>query len=360
GRTLTLQPGWNLIGSPYSFPVKLDVDQAEFYGPLTYGGDTGEGWSDVVSELLPWGGYALYNRENTARTLRIDPLAGPASLPRVADKPFDGWKLQLSVRGATYSDPANFIGRVAGAKDDLDRFDNPEPPYLDEYVSLAMDRPGWSRLSGPGPAAAGIPRFTSDIRSPRGTNGVWDIDLYVKGEEGPVRISPHLFGEVPRDFQVVLLDLMTREMTDLTSGNDGILIADYIPAHDFQGKVLPHPFKVIAGAADYVTRTVDEILSMLPEKVALFQNYPNPFNPSTRIRYALPRPGLVSLKVYNLLGQEVVTLVDEWKPGGYHRILWDGTDSRGAPVGTGIYIFRLHTQEPRGTTSRTRKMLLLK
>lgn len=89
---------------------------------------------------------------------------------------------------------------------------------------------------------------------------------------------------------------------------------------------------------------------------ALHQNYPNPFNPSTTIRYSLPTRGKVSLTIYNLLGQTIQTLTDQTESAGEHEVTWDGRDVSGEPVASGVYLYRLTTDN--GTLSR--KMLLLK
>ncbi|MCH7520669.1 MAG: T9SS type A sorting domain-containing protein [Candidatus Marinimicrobia bacterium] len=74
---------------------------------------------------------------------------------------------------------------------------------------------------------------------------------------------------------------------------------------------------------------------------SLSQSYPNPFNPSTSIRYELPIPTQTILLVYNLSGQEVIRLVDEYMNSGYHLALWDGRDKTGKSVASGIYFARL-------------------
>ena len=89
----------------------------------------------------------------------------------------------------------------------------------------------------------------------------------------------------------------------------------------------------------------------LPARFALDQNYPNPFNPLTVIRYQLPVGGKVTLKVYNLLGQEVQTLVDEIQDAGFKSVEWDAS---GAP--SGVYYYRINA----GSFSQVRKMLLVK
>lgn len=88
----------------------------------------------------------------------------------------------------------------------------------------------------------------------------------------------------------------------------------------------------------------------------LAQNYPNPFNPSTVISYSLKYEGPVQLDIFNLLGQHVRALVDGWNYAGANSVNWDGTDSRGRTVPTGVYLYRLQTTHE----SITRKMALIR
>lgn len=92
-----------------------------------------------------------------------------------------------------------------------------------------------------------------------------------------------------------------------------------------------------------------------PTVFVLYQNYPNPFNPETRLRYQLTQPNRVLLQVFNLLGQEVRTLVDENKPAGFYEETWDGKDNHGLRVASGVYLYKLES----GDSNLTKKMLLL-
>jgi hypothetical protein len=94
----------------------------------------------------------------------------------------------------------------------------------------------------------------------------------------------------------------------------------------------------------------------LPARLALAQNRPNPFNPSTEIRFSLPRTTEVSLKVYDLAGRVVRTLVDGELQGGEHTAVWRGEDDAGARASSGLYVYRLTA----GGTTVARKMMLLK
>jgi parallel beta-helix repeat protein len=108
-----------------------------------------------------------------------------------------------------------------------------------------------------------------------------------------------------------------------------------------------------------------KIVSATPvsEKFSLFQNYPNPFNPTTVIEYRVESsesrakaPVHATLTIYNILGQKVKTLVDEAKYPGTYQVLWDGKDEKGQSMASGIYFYRLKTDE----TIEVKKMLLLK
>ena len=88
----------------------------------------------------------------------------------------------------------------------------------------------------------------------------------------------------------------------------------------------------------------------------LNQNYPNPFNPETTIEYQLPENSFVLVKVSNILGQEIKTLVNENKPAGNHFIKWDGTDNSGNKVSSGIYVYKIKA----GNFIDIKKMVLLK
>jgi hypothetical protein len=94
----------------------------------------------------------------------------------------------------------------------------------------------------------------------------------------------------------------------------------------------------------------------LPTEYSLSQNAPNPFNPSTQISYALPNPGKVELVIYNMIGQQIRSLVDGDRPAGYHRAVWDGRDEHGRGVASGVYFYRFASLG----LVQTRRMLVLK
>ncbi len=83
----------------------------------------------------------------------------------------------------------------------------------------------------------------------------------------------------------------------------------------------------------------------LPKELTLDQNYPNPFNPTTTVRYGLPISSRVNLRIMNIRGQTVRTLVDEEKQAGWYTVTWDGKNESGQDVSSGVYLYLLETNE---------------
>ncbi|MCH8171448.1 MAG: T9SS type A sorting domain-containing protein, partial [Bacteroidetes bacterium] len=107
--------------------------------------------------------------------------------------------------------------------------------------------------------------------------------------------------------------------------------------------------------AKFSVTAVDNEL-VIPQKFTLEQNYPNPFNPTTTIRFALPEASFVILRIYNMLGQEVKTLVNGEKNAGTYNVQWRGDNNFGVKVSSGTYIYRVIA----GQNIFTKKMVLLK
>jgi hypothetical protein len=111
-------------------------------------------------------------------------------------------------------------------------------------------------------------------------------------------------------------------------------------------------------AVDNQGRTVKVVATAkaIPEKFALYQNHPNPFNLETQISFDLPVNSKVSLKIYNLTGQLVRTIIDRDMEAGQHKVVWDGKNQKGETVASGIYFYRLEA----GDYVSVKKMGLVK
>ena len=117
------------------------------------------------------------------------------------------------------------------------------------------------------------------------------------------------------------------------------------------------------GAIGYHTKTIGALeppaaldLAALPKTYALYPAHPNPFNPETTLPFYLPTRGQIRLRIYDLLGQPIRTLVDDAFPAGFHQQVWQGLDDQGQTVGSGLYLVEMQAQDWR----QIRKVMLLK
>lgn len=180
--------------------------------------------------------------------------------------------------------------------------------------------------------------ITGDVRNIQIKSNVSDLQLFSSEVDGGYRMG--------------LIDL-TGTAT-IPSGNAQIAVITY----EGDGELSVSSAIVVDNDATEmnVEITNSKLETVLPTEYSLGQNQPNPFNPSTDISFSLPIAGQVKLVVYNILGAEVATLVDEVRSAGVHRVSWNGTNSSGQQVASGIYLYRLTA----GDFAATKKMLLLK
>ena len=170
---MELFPGWNFVGNPFFFSVPISLDQGDLTGPITYGIGEKSGWSEVVTELLPWGGYLINNKTDTLQVVELMPtqveVVDNSGLNRINVSPppreaVNAWRLQISVDSEHYFDHNNYIGRDFRSLEGLDRGDLYEPPMIDGHLAVGLS-----------PEADGGYYHTTDIRSINEVNGVWDI-----------------------------------------------------------------------------------------------------------------------------------------------------------------------------------------
>lgn len=112
----------------------------------------------------------------------------------------------------------------------------------------------------------------------------------------------------------------------------------------------------LAGKAAEVQPVSTQIERAAPSDFSLLQNVPNPFNPETSIAFEVPSSERVRLSIYTSLGQEIRTLVDEVRDPGNYTVRWDGRDSFGRQVASGVYFYRMEA----GTFNGVKRMMLLK
>lgn len=166
------------------------------------------------------------------------------------------------------------------------------------------------------------------------------------------------------DTNVVSITSGNPNYNDIAPGNistsNGIYVIKFAP-NSPGGKSIPFKVDIFSdnclfwsdnfSVFLYPTGIAENQTKELPQKFALHQNFPNPFNSSTTIEFALPQSSFVTLKIYNLLGEEIATLIAEKREAGIHQFHWDATG-----LESGVYFYRLDTEK----FVQTRKILLLK
>jgi hypothetical protein len=242
-----------------------------------------------------------------------------------------------TVPGEPLRDTQNFLGMAPDARPGFDRHDLVEAPGIGEFVRLTIHEDGR--------------RLMQSYRPGRGDGQAWDLtlDAYVpsRGDAVPADVRFDVFGELPDDFGVYLLDLDRRIL--LASGDaPADLAATRLTASASEVQRL----RVIVGTPDFARRHSDDI-PLEQFETALEANYPNPFTRQTTIAYRLGEPQEVEITVYNVLGQRVRRLVTGRREAGPHTVQWDARDDLGQPVASGVYFYRIRAGDFVGTRRMT-------
>jgi hypothetical protein len=343
---IVLNPGWNMIGTPFNFTLLWDNCSLSSDSVLTlYAWDQQQDPAFDLPRMEPWQGYWLYNADTLAAFLDVPPRqagvgkTAPIRHGLLTGLQSDEWLWKLSAEGDGYRDPCNYAGIRQGAREQWDRMDRPEPPPVERGVELYFDNSHWKSNSG---------TYAADIRDPGKEGYVWNFLVESESAEKTLTVQWQLQGTLPEGWKAFLFDL-----------DEGVSVSmtEYL-SHKFKtGKETPNhrSFKLVAGTPEFIENNSDDI-PLVPVKFHLYHNYPNPFNPETAIRYSLPAKGPVKLVIFNSLGQRVRVLVQKEQKAGYHEVIWDGRDDRGAAVSSGVYIYRLQA----ASRVASRKMVLIR
>jgi len=328
-----LNKGWNMIGNPFSFPVEVAYNPEQLSGLYLYGNDMKDGWEGPVQKIEPWAGYAIHNY-SIDDSIIIKPFSDSNSLNR---KTYSGWVLKINIEGKNMFDRTARLGRAADALEIKDGYDIPLLPKVENFIMLGLDPGGDLKFD-----------YSSDIRSLEEKNGIWDMRLLSNGSRDyPVDIVGTLSDIDNEKLFISVVDIQQRIIFD-DFLQTGVSIREKLDT--------AYDLKLVAGDEYFVSEMSNKILEDIPAQYLLSQNYPNPFNPITHIDFALPRRSRVNIRVFSLLGKEVITLANEELGYGNHSLIWSGLDQFGKPVATGVYLLKFQTKE----IIKTRKMILLK
>ncbi len=341
---ISLRPGWNMFASPFAFKIpRENVDLGGLETEIITHNENG--YVPVVEGqgkfLEAWEGYLIFNDSTQAVTLSIHPSEGQLALPPPTLKSTVAadWFIDIKAQCDYARDNYNTVGIIADADMEWDRHERYEPPPIGAYISVNFPRNKWQ-------AKPNI--YRTDFRPPTSEGYVWEFEVETNFHGEAVTLDFENLESLPANFEIRLEDGTLNQKVDLQNNRQ------YIFSSSPGGKA--QEFRIIAGTSNFVGENTT-IGVEIPETFELVQNFPNPFNPSTTIRFGLPQSSRVVLKIYNVLGQEVATLLDGVeKVAGNHNVVWDGKDQLGRAVSSGIYLYQMRA----GNVVLTRKMTLLK
>jgi len=334
--TITLQPGWNQIATPFAFPVAWD--RVQVIGgqlqqqPVRWNGSD---YEYNQTTLEPWEGYFVFNANPAEVRLSVPNResrgASPALLKTFAHSENE-FLLQIKAHGlkSGWKDEQNFVGVFAEATNAPDRFDFLEAPPIGDHIRLS--------IMSERHAHAG------NFRAISTTGSFWDLRLSTTGGKEKVRLTFSERKKLPAGFQIWVLDTDRQSSLPISQGQVELEIAP---------KGATTNLRLIVGTAEFANESSAGI-PLIPYQFALRQNYPNPFNrstersrrsPETRIEYELAERAEVKLEIFNLLGQSVRVLINATQSAGAYTANWDGKDRRGNFANSGVYFYRLTAGE---------------
>ena len=338
---ITLNPGFTFVANPFNFAVPVSIIYLENGTDLDIRSFNGSEFVDFTGSLQPFSGYAVFSE--LADRLFIDPNVFPTPIESskenaVEKDPESRWSVRISAHIQNARDTQTFAEVASDAATGWDKYDRVEAPVIGEYVSVYFPHPEWGTV---------LSNYTKDVRPEPANGEVWEFEVRTNIRD---EVKLHFDGilDVPEKFEVWLVDEALGFHQNLRELN----VFSIAGGETAQAKRL----QLVVGRKEFVDTELPE-LQTIPTSFELEQNFPNPFNPATTIRYGLSIDSRVTLKIFNLLGKEIISLVNnEPQKAGFHIAIWNGKNRGGQTVASGIYVYQLRA----GDFGMSKKMAFLK
>ncbi len=367
--TTEADSGWNLIGNPYAATIdwdnsanwtKTNIDATIYM--WDYATSEYKTWNGVVGDLgdgliAPFQGFWVkadaaspsLTVKETAKTTNGS-FVGKLSTERVSTDDVPSFSITLADDENETSTHFMFSESAKIGKDHLDGYRLAPQAGISTYIELSSINELEDKLS-----INNLPRyFGIPIKIPL------QVDAFERGlsVQKPLNFQFNNFEHIPNGWKIYLVD--TRENKEVRVNGGSIVPFTFYGSNDRSAPNADRDkqAKITTKAAPDADRfhiTIepgfDAEVNNLPANLELKQNYPNPFNPTTNIEFSLPIQSRVSVKIYDLLGREVVTLADGELKAGLHTYTWDASRQS-----SGVYIYRIVTRDE----AITKKMTLIK
>jgi hypothetical protein len=335
---ITLERGWNQIGNPFPFPISwenvISNTPIGINSINKWNSDTEE-YEPGQSVLEPWVGYFIDNPISEPVFLEFLPIentsGGEPFLSNI-DLSQGEFIIQLKLEDTKTrrSDTQNYVGMIRQAEQGFDQFDFRDVPSPIDRMKLTI--------------VHNEENYSGNFIPVSDDGAYWDLKISSSTSNEIGNLTFENLEQLPSEFNVWLLDVNNKKSIRITEGIAAIT------------GTTNSNYRLIVGTKIFAENNNEEI-NLEPRDYYLLQNFPNPFNPTTTIKYSIADDSNVKLIIYDLIGKEISTLInDEQKSAGAYSIIWDGKNNFGNEVSSGLYFYRLITEK----FVQTNKMLLLK
>jgi len=352
-----IEKGWNQVGLPIAYKsfwrdmwfrsastnAKLTLEEAveqDIISPAVYWyrhnkNVQGYEWGMLDSVIAePWRGYWFKSNQDGELIFSRKPAIQTAATVITADstqkleRKATDWIVTFDLSNEIYEDRRNILGITSAEKP----YQIHEPPHFSEYCSFFYE----SEL---GPLTRYLQSPFNNIDEVKS----WNITIESRNMQLEHELNWFYDPDQSDLVYLYLVDKQREEIIDMSRESS----LSFLPSTG------TYNFSV------YATQDASFMPKIIPMEYKLAQNFPNPFNPRTKIRFGIPESAdgqLVTLKVFNILGQEIATLVNENLEMGYHEAEWNSTNMSGQLVSSGVYFYKLST----GRDLLVRKMILVR
>ena len=328
--SIPLHAGWNLVGSPFAFPIPRSNIRLAGGGTLDIRRYEGS-WSTHPDGLVPFAGYAVFVTEDDSLLVSPavseggDGVRSSATAAQERARPGLGpsldWSLHVRARSGNALDDDNVAGVHREGSAELDPFDRPEPPAIGDYVQVSFPHPDWNSL---------VQELSTDVRAPNVPGYVWDL-VVASNIDQPVSLELSDTGNLPSGATPWLVDrtagLVTNVREDAT--------------YEIHSLVSSRELQLVVGDASFLEAVLASGETSSFE--GGLRGFPTPFRDSTTLTFRIAHPGNISIAIFDVSGGLVRQLLaNEATGAGRQSLVWDGKDDSGRSVPSGAYYARTY------------------
>ena len=385
---ITLEPGWNQIGNPFSFTVGWNEVKVDAGAGIVSIGSVDNIWVEnklwgyknsgyyQVGGLGPWDGYWVKNLAGSSVALLIPPKYGSAfplssSLLTTKAESENNWTIQISAKAGEAQYIENYMGISPKASRQWDREDFSEPPLISSYVSLYFPHTDWQKNPG---------NYTSDIREVLGKEESWDFVVETNIKNSNIELSWQNISSIPGEYKVLLYNKELNTTIDMREKNSYIFYSgnslDALGSSNSPDTSGSLGFPASLDSSDKIehnfTINITKAIGLSPSgKLKFYKlfNYPNPTQGTTTIRAEIETQAVVSIKIFDVAGGLVKAIEAsevEFKgqnTGGaayIYEYQWNGKNEAGSEVASGIYFYLVEARKGSGIIRKTGKIAVIK